>query len=225
MKTSSDNPSDIARRAILEAMLRHVPFDGWTIKSLRRAVKDADLPEGADALYFPGGALDVLRFWSEECDRIAAETLGTKGLHNLRIRDKVTEGVIALLETIGSNEEAARRALSRLSVPDAVGQGTSQLWASADMIWRAIGDTSTDGNYYSKRAILSGVIASTTLSWLSDDTPEKEKARTFLNARIDNVMQFEKAKWAIKKRTDELPNPAEMLGRLRYGRRRRRRSR
>jgi len=30
-------------------------------------------------------------------------------------------------------------------------------------------------------------------------------------------MQFEKAKWAFKKRTETLPNPIEFLGQLRYG--------
>lgn len=222
--TATKNPSEIARNAILEHMLIHVPFDGWTSKSLRRAVSDAELPVGAEELYFPGGELEVIKFWAEQSDLEAQNRLLSLDIDNMRIRDKVTAGVLARLEVIGMHEEAARRAISRLALPDALGQGAAQIWASADMIWRAIGDTSTDGNYYSKRAILSGVIGSSILAWLGDDTDEKTKSRAFLDARIQNVMQFEKAKWDFKKRTSEMPKPAEILGRLRYGRRRRRRS-
>lgn len=221
--TVTPNPSDTARRDILTAALKHVPFDGWTSKSLRAAVSDAGLPDGAEELYFPGGAPDVIRFWAEECDAAVRETLAGLDLANMKIRDKVTRGVLARLEAIGPHEEAARRAMSRLSLPNTAGQAPAQLWASADTIWRAIGDTSTDVNYYSKRTILSGVIGSSLLSWLSDDSFDKAKARAFLDARIANVMQFEKTKWAVKKRMADVPNPAEILGRLRYGSRRRRR--
>ncbi len=225
MTDPAPSPSDLAREQILSAVLRHVPFDGWTQSALRKAVKDSQLPEGAEELYFPGGPLELISFWSDVSDEKAAKALRSKGLGNMRIRDKVTAGVLVRLETIGAHEEALRRALSRLALPDAMGQGARQLWASADMVWREIGDTSTDGNFYSKRAILSGVIGSSLLSWLSDETEGKEKARAFLDARIENVMQFEKAKWSFKQKTENLPDPAEMLGRLRYGRRRRRRSR
>ncbi len=223
--SNTPNPSDMARKAILDAALKHVPFEGWTSKSLRLAVRDTDLPEGAEELYFPGGPLELMRFWSDISDAKVAAHLASLDLSAMKIRDKVTAGVLARLEAVGQHEEAARRALSRLSLPGGAAQGAAQLWASADTIWRAIGDTSTDGNFYSKRMILSGVIGSSLISWLGDDDMDKAAARAFLDARIQNVMQFEKAKWDFKKRTAGLPNPAEVLGKLRYGTRRRRRAR
>lgn len=219
------NPSETARQELLAAMLAHVPFDGWTRKALRNAVKDTDLPKGADALYFPGGALEVISYWSEQCDQQVEAHLASLDQDNMKIRDKVTQGVLARLKAIGKHEVAARRAISRLALPDAVGHAPQHIWATADTIWRAIGDTSTDINYYSKRTILSGVISSSMLSWLADDSDDKVRARKFLDNRIANVMQIEKAKWEFKKRRDQLPNPAEVLGRLRYGKRRRKRRR
>ncbi|MBC6403376.1 MAG: COQ9 family protein [Hyphomonadaceae bacterium] len=212
-----------AQREILGAVLRLAPFYGWTHMTLRRAVNDTDLPDGAEELYFPGGPLEVIRFWSSEMDHRTAGHLTTESLRGLRVRDRVARAVLARLEALGGHEEAARRAVSRLSLPGAVGQATGQLWATSDMIWRAIGDTSTDGNFYSKRAILSGVIGTTLLSWLSDDGEGKTKARAFLDARIADVMQFENLKRDIRKRTENMPNPVEVLGRLRYGKRRKRR--
>lgn len=212
-----DNPSDMARQQILREVLRLSPFEGWTELTLRQAAKKAGLPKGADALYFPGGILEVLRFWSEQSDQAAASALAELDLPNMRIRDKVTAGVIARLGTLTGHELAAKRALARLAMPDAVGQAPAQGWAAADTIWRAIGDSSTDFNYYSKRTILAGVISSALVVWIGDDNPDKQKVRAFVDDRIENVMQFEKTKFAAKKRLAGFPKPAELLGRLRYG--------
>ena len=214
-----------ARADILKAMLPQAAFDGWTQKSLRMAVAQTDLPLGSEELYFPEGPLEVIKFWSAEMNDKVVSDLAALDQPSLKIREKVTAGVLAALYAIGPHEEAARRAMSRMSLPDALGQGPKQLWSAADTIWRAIGDKSTDVNYFSKRTILAGVIASTLTVWLSDDDPQKSGARAFLDARIANVMSFEKAKWDFKKRTANMPNPVEILGKLRYGSRKGRRRR
>jgi len=217
------DPSYVARLALLEATLPHIPFDGWSSTSLKRGVENSDLPKGAEELYFPGGALEMIGFWNTEMDKMVEADLAELDLTKMRIRDKVTAGVLARLRAIGNHEEAARRAISRTALPDGLMQGPKVLWAAADTIWRAIGDTSTDINYYSKRTILSAVISTSLASWLSDAEPEKTKAGAFLDARIENVMQFEGAKFKAKKRLAGMPSPAEILGGLRYGRKRRKR--
>lgn len=227
--------ADTPRNAILTAALPLVAFEGWTDKMLVQAVSDAGLPEGGAELYFPEGVLDLLAFWAESMNQEAEVEIAALDLKSMKIRDRVTQGVLARLNAIAPHEEAARRALSRLALPDSFLTGrmsaTGQLWSTADMIWRAIGDTSTDGNFYSKRLILSGVIGTTLPVWLNDDDPAKMKARAFLEARIANVMQFEKLKWQVKSATKDMPSPATLLGALRYGtggapryRRRRRRA-
>ena len=94
-------------------------------------------------------------------------------------------------------------------------QAARLLWRTADHIWRALGDTSTDENFYSKRAILSGVLASTYARWFSDDSPDNAATWAFLDARIENVMQFEKAKAQLLGNREGF-DVARFLGRLRY---------
>ena len=77
-------------------------------------------------------------------------------------------------------------------------------------MWRAAGDTATDYNHYTKRAILGAVYSATLLVWLDD--PEGWPA--FLDRRIDGIMRFEKAKARLS--GIHLPSPARFLGRLRY---------
>jgi len=216
----SDAPNP--RDQILTQALRLAPFDGWTDMMLRDAVRKTDLPTGSAALYFPGGVLDLLQYWSDQTVAHVEAEIADRGLSNMRIRDRVTEGIIIAMEATGSHEAAMRRALSRLALPDALGHAPRQMWAMADAIWHSIGDTSTDFNHYSKRMILSGVLSTSLVAWLNDKSADKSQARAFIDRRIDNVMQFEKvkarAKNARKNFGGSLPNPAEILGTLRYGR-------
>lgn len=208
---------DVTRTAILNAALKIAPFEGWTALTLKRAVREAGYPQGSDALYFEDGIGEILSFWSTQLDSQAEAEIAKLDLNALKIRERVTQGVLARLEAIGNHQEAARRASSRLILPDLAATGMRQAWQSADMIWRAIGDTSTDANYYSKRAILATVISTTLPVWLSDQSDNKAQARAFLDARIENVMGFEKLKWRLKTATKDFPNPAEVLGQIRYG--------
>lgn len=206
-----------AKAAILDAALSDAAFEGWTDTMLERAAKRAGLPQGSAALYFPGGPVEVIRFWSETMDTTARTEIEALDLSAMKIRERVTQGVVIRLSQIGRHEEAARRAQARLSLPDGLSAGAAITWNAADTIWRAIGDTSTDANHYSKRAVLSAVLAATAPIWLSDSLPGKPDARAFLDRRIDNVMQFETIKAQARKVTERLPDPAEILGRLRYG--------
>ncbi len=217
------DPSHKARLTLLEAALPHVPFDGWTSKTLKQAARDTDLPAGAEELYFPGGPLEMIAFWNTEMDTQVKTHMAQLDLANMRIRDKVTAGVLARLYAIGPHEEAARRAIARTALVDGLSLGPKILWAASDTVWRAINDRSTDINYYTKRMTLSAVISTSLASWLADAEPQKQKARAFLDARIGNVMQFETAKFKTKKRLNTLPNPIEILGALRYGTKRRKR--
>ena len=76
--------------------------------------------------------------------------------------------------------------------------GAKAIWGTADRIWTALGDTSDDLNWYTKRATLSAVYGATVLYWLGDDLARTIRRRgSFLDRRIDGVMQFEKLKASI----------------------------
>ncbi|HRK64926.1 MAG TPA: COQ9 family protein, partial [Terricaulis sp.] len=105
------------------------------------------------------------------------------------------------------------RALTR---PDRAPEAARLLWRTADKIWRALGDKSTDGNFYSKRAILSGVLASTYARWFSDDSADHEATWAFLDQRIENVMQFEKFKARLKPLGEVAQSAVGIAARLRY---------
>jgi ubiquinone biosynthesis protein COQ9 len=91
-----------------------------------------------------------------------------------------------------------RRALALLSLPFNAGLALKLLYKTVDAMWYAAGDTSTDFNFYTKRATLAGVYSSTLLYWLADRSPGSEATWDFLDRRIDDVMKIEKLKSRVK---------------------------
>jgi ubiquinone biosynthesis protein COQ9 len=211
-------PTDLDR--LLEAALPLAAFDGWTDEVLAEAASEAGLAPEAVRLAAPRGVLDVIAHWSARLDADMLARLEGADLKAMKIRDRVTFAVQARLEAIGRDEEAARRARARLLLHDAGTLGSELIWQTSDLIWRALNDPSTDFNWYSKRAILSAVYVSSLSAWLNDEGRDKAKAKAFLDRRIENVMEFEKAKAGWRKLTADFPDPARILARLRYPRRR-----
>ncbi|MBV9045507.1 MAG: COQ9 family protein, partial [Alphaproteobacteria bacterium] len=85
------------------------------------------------------------------------------------------------------------------------------LYRTVDKMWRAAGDTATDFNFYTKRAILAGVYSSTLMRWFTDTSADETATSEFLAARIDNVMTFEKFKAEAKQAFERLPPLSDVL--------------
>lgn len=209
---------DIARAKILAAALPNVAFDGWTTQLLANAAKEAGVPHGEMRLAFPGGILDLIDCFLADGDRRMEEVLGERDLAALKIRERITLAVRTRIEVDAAHREAVRRAVTIFSLPTSGTYGPRALYRSVDAIWRAVGDTSTDFNFYTKRAILAGVYSAVTLHWFADQSEDYAETWSFLDRRIDDVMRIEKVKASVKKATDWLPDPVGLLGRLRYGR-------
>ncbi len=213
-RSANDRSPEDWRVPLLQAALAHIPFDGVTWRAFARAAQELDLPKKMAELAFPGGMDEAVDLYCQEADRKMTEAMTPYKLANMKIRQKVSWAVQLRLQGAAEHREAASRVAGYLMQRPAL--SARILWRTADTIWRAIGDTSTDYNWYTKRAILSGVYSSTLLVWLSDPDPQMARTRAFLDRRIENVMQFEKAKGRVMKAGEAMPSLSRFLGRLRY---------
>lgn len=179
-----------ARRALLAAALPHVSFDGWSQSLLTLAASEINYDVATVARICPGGAIDLLRFWLSETDRIMIERLTALPLSEMRIRDRITAGVRIRLEILTSHREAVRRSMATLTLPQNAAMGLQSVWRSADAIWWAAGDTATDHNWYTKRMLLAGVYSATLLYWLDDASADNAATWMFLDRRINDVLKL-----------------------------------
>ncbi len=199
------------RDRLIDAILLHVPFDGWSEAAFQAAIEDADVQEDLARGMFPRGARDLARAWHDRGDDAMTQAMARADLSGMRYNEKVAHVVRLRIEAIG-DKEALRRATTQNVLPLNSPEGMKMLWQTADRIWTTLGDTSEDYNWYTKRALLSGVIGSTLLFWLGDDSPEATATWAFLDRRIDDVMQVEKVKARVTSgplgRLFELPGRA-----------------
>ena len=205
------------RREMLAAAIEAAPFEGWTGATLEAAAGAVGAEAGAARLAFPKGVGDLLDFYADQADRRMVAALAAAALDEMRIRDRIAFCVRTRIELLAGEKEAARRAAATLALPHHAALAARLTWRTADRIWRAIGDRSTDFNFYSKRAILSGVYASTLAVWFNDAGAGAEKSWEFLAARIENVMQFEKLKARVKNSPLANLDPVRILSKMRYG--------
>ncbi|GAA6209423.1 COQ9 family protein [Cognatishimia sp. WU-CL00825] len=200
---------------LIEAAEQHVAFDGWSDVTFDAAVADTGVDAAVARAIFPRGAVDLAVASHRLGDVRMTAALQAADLSDMRFRDKVGFAVKLRLQQCG-DKEVVRRGTTLFALPQHAATGSGLIWGTADAIWRALGDTSEDINWYSKRATLSAVYTATVLFWLGDDSAAHENTWAFLDRRIDNVMQFEKAKAAFKGSAlgKALAGPLEALGRI-----------
>lgn len=185
--------TDAALDRLVDAALPHLAFDGWSPALLKAAAADSGLAPGLVAALVPRGALDLALAALRRGDRRMLEALEAEDLTALRFRERIARAVRLRIEAAG-DREGLRRSAAFFAMPAHAAEGAALIWGTADRIWTALGDTSRDINWYSKRATLSAVYSSTLLYWLGDDSAGSEATWAFLDRRIENVMAFEKAK-------------------------------
>lgn len=213
----ADMTLDELKPYLVEAMLPHVPFDGWTVQAVDAAAADLGLLPAMARLAFPDGAIDMIDAYIATADRKMAAALDTDSFRALKVREKVTTAIRTRLEQAAPHREAIRRASAVLALPGNARRAAGLTWRTADTIWRLCGDTSTDFNFYSKRALAGAVYAATLLVWLNDDSADHAESWAFLDRRISGIMQIEKVKARLRASGNrERLSPARFLGRLRY---------
>ena len=178
---------------LLAAALPHVAFDGWSETSLRAACQDLSITRQMAALACPRGAIDLAIRFHHDGDEAMQVVLQKTDINAMKIREKITFSVRARLDAI-RDKEAVRRGATLMALPQHAAEGAGLVWGTCDRIWAAIGDSSADVNWYTKRLTLSSVYSATVLYWLGDNSPNHHDTWTFLDRRIENVMQFEKFK-------------------------------
>lgn len=183
---------------LIDAALMHVPFDGWSEASFRASARDADLTEAEARALCPRGAVDLALAFHKRADAQMAAALRAADLSAMRFADRVIHAVRMRLDLVEPHKEAVRRATTLFALPMHAADGARAIWQTSDAIWSALGDPSDDLNWYTKRATLSGVYSATLLYWLGDQSMGHAATWSFLERRIDEVMQIERAKKAIR---------------------------
>jgi ubiquinone biosynthesis protein COQ9 len=188
--------TEAIKNQVLDAALAHVPFDGWSETTFRAAIADSGVAEGLARALFPRGGVDLALAFHARGDALMLARLAETDLTAMRFRDRIALAVRIRLEL--ADKELVRRGTTLFALPQHAADGARAIWGTTDKIWTALGDTSTDLNWYTKRGTLTAVYGSTVLYWLGDGSLDHQASWDFLDRRIEQVMQVEKLKAGLR---------------------------
>jgi ubiquinone biosynthesis protein COQ9 len=221
----ADMTLDELRVALAPDIAASAIFDGWNETALAAAAEMAGCDPDIARLAFKGTdsslgggnlAMTMIEAWITSVDQAMEAEWPAERLASLKIRERIRTLVAFRLDAVADVDEAVRRALAVMAQPQNARAALKLGWRSADIMWRLAGDTATDYNHYTKRAILAGIYSATLAVFVNDDSEGKADTHAFLERRIDGVMKFEKAKAQFLGKDRELPSLTRFLGRLRY---------
>ena len=189
------------RKKILKQALIDINTYGFNENMLIQAAKICNFSKGTVVLLFPEGIYEMKEYFFNQTDIEMLKKINQIENKDIRIRDKIYNGVIIRLEIFQKNKDSIKHIfVSESSTPI---KSIRNLWNTADLIWRSAGDTSTDYNHYTKRLLLSWVYLSTLLCWFNDKSKNIKETKLFLNRRIDEVLKFGKTSANIKSRISD----------------------
>ncbi|ARO13595.1 RpsU-divergently transcribed [Ketogulonicigenium robustum] len=176
--------SDAPRDRLMQAMGQHVLFDGWSEAAFAGAAADAGVDLGTARVLFPRGALDVAVALHRQGDSLL--TAPTADGIPLRARMAVT---IMQRLALAGDRQVVRSTSALFALPQHAAEGAKLIWGTADAIWVALGDTSDDYNWYTKRMTLSAVYSASVLYWLGQD--DDAAVAAFVERRIRDALRLQ----------------------------------
>lgn len=216
MSVAPDATLDELRLALIARVAEAAVFDGWGASAVETAARAEGVDPQVARLALGADPVGLVAAWIEATDVAMEGAFADGSLASLSIRERIRRLVQFRLDRILGCEEALRRALAILAMPQNAMRTLRMGWASADRMWRLAGDTSTDASHYTRRVTLAAIYAATLAVYVDDASEAKAETRAFLARRIEGVIRFEKAKAQLLLPSEDRFSMARFLGRLRY---------
>lgn len=205
-----------AELRLAQAVAGFVPELGLNSMSFEAGAKAAGMGEGESRLIAPDGAADIAAILWRAHDAELQRPEIVDALPGMKIRERIAYLINLRIDAFAREEKLAHRLEGFLMLPMNLDLHRRLMWDTADIIWRLTGDKALDENHYSKRAIVSGILAAAMLTRLGRGAEAQAEQ---VRRNIDGVMAYEKFKAKIPFRPESaLESLAATLGKLRYGR-------
>ncbi|XP_047238523.1 ubiquinone biosynthesis protein COQ9, mitochondrial [Girardinichthys multiradiatus] len=181
---------------ILTAAVEFVPLHGWSMEAIAAGAESLGLSSASTGMFYNGAGDMVLHFISQ-CNSKLTEILAEQ--HNQvqlgqaepkKTADFLRDAVETRLRMYIPYIETWPQAMSILLLPHNIPDSLKHLSTMVDDIWYYAGDRSTDMNWYTKRAVLTGLYNTTELVMLQDSSLDFQDTWTFLDNRIQDVVNM-----------------------------------
>uniref|UniRef100_A0A3Q3WWJ6 Ubiquinone biosynthesis protein n=1 Tax=Mola mola TaxID=94237 RepID=A0A3Q3WWJ6_MOLML len=181
---------------ILTAALEFVPLHGWSLEAIAAGTETLGLSSASTGM-FPNGAGDLVLHFITQCNSQLIEILTEQHkqvqlgqAEPKKTADFLRDAVETRLRMYIPYIESWPQGMSILLLPHNIPDSLKHLSSMVDDIWYYAGDRSTDMNWYTKRAALTGIYNTTELVMLQDTSPDFQDTWNFLENRIHDVVNM-----------------------------------
>ncbi|RKO93180.1 COQ9-domain-containing protein [Blyttiomyces helicus] len=186
---SRNLPSDLRLSPsilILDAALAYVPTHGWTVEALGQGAEALGYPSITHGI-FPRGGIELVEHFIQRSKAQMRREMYEMDLPSMKITAKIRAACVSRLMLTAPYISRWPEALALMSLPQNLPNSLKNLAELVDEMWIIAGDKSADLNWYSKRAILTGVYTSTEMFMTQDKSPDFEETFKFLDRRLQDV--------------------------------------
>ena len=191
------------RFKLVRACLAHVPFDGWSQRSLELAAKDCRLNKSDISRILPRGVIQAIEVYADLADQDMISAFKSKNMDAQNTIDgttaKIKFMIIERLQQALPHKEVVRKTIQFLCNPRHLQLSQRLFSNTVEHIWREAGDYSTDFSFYTKRGLLGAVYSSTLLYFLADKTGTIENTSAFLDRRFKEISVIPKVTKPLEK--------------------------
>ncbi|KAK5099148.1 Ubiquinone biosynthesis protein coq9, mitochondrial [Exophiala xenobiotica] len=182
------SPLPPVQTAILTSALQLVPRLGFTQDALLAGAKENNYREATLNL-FPRGIYDLIHFYLVTQRLSLKDRVQFAENDKLGLTQKVKTLTWARLQANVDNEVIShwQGALGHMSLLENIPASLKELGNLADEIWYLAGDKQVDFGWYTKRAQLSAVYASTEVFMNTDKSQGFKDTEEFLDRRLGDV--------------------------------------
>ena len=174
------------QESILSAALKRVPQHGFTDEALTLGGKDVGYLDVSIQL-FPRRAFDLINY------HLMTQRLALKD--NVQFPEDAKLGTGRKIKTLAMTRLRGNRdiihqwqgALGQMSLLGNIPASLKELNALSDEMWYLAGDTTVDFSWYTKRASLAAVYASSELFMTTDTSNDFALTEEFLDRRLEDV--------------------------------------
>jgi len=183
---------------ILESSLQKVKTFGWTVEALSTGAEENGLPGIAHGM-FPDGPVELVNYFIEKCNIEMIQKLSSMNLQQVTMKERLRTILQMRLEMLLPYSSNWSQALSVMGQPQNLPKSLHGLALLIDEILHQCGDKSTDFDWYTKRALVTGIYVTTELYLLTDATRNKQDTWDYLDRRIDDFLRMSTLKVDLEK--------------------------
>ncbi|KAM7414061.1 hypothetical protein PAMA_019059 [Pampus argenteus] len=181
---------------ILTAALEFVPQHGWSMEAIAAGAETLGLSSASTGMFY-NGAGDLVLHFIAHCNSQLTDILAEQHKQiqlgqgeTKKTADFLRDAVETRLRMYIPYIETWPQAMSMLLLPHNIPDSLKHLSTLVDDIWYYAGDRSTDMNWYTKRAALTGIFNTTELVMVQDSSPDFQDTWNFLDNRIQDVVNM-----------------------------------